>query len=82
VRAVRFHRSYPLFATCADDGKVHVFHATVYDDLLTNPMIVPVKILHAHEPVNDLGVLDCCFHPTQPFLFSAGADHVVRLFTS
>ena len=30
VRAVAFHRSYPLFASASDDGSVHVFHGMVY----------------------------------------------------
>ncbi len=81
ARAVRYHRTYPLFASASDDGKVHVFHGTVYTDLLTNPLIVPVKILDAHTVVKELGVLDCQWHPTQPFVFTAGADKVVRMFT-
>ena len=27
------------------------------------------------------GVLDCQFHPMQPWIFSAGADHLIRLYT-
>ena len=27
------------------------------------------------------GVLDCQFHPTQPWIFTAGADHLIRLYT-
>jgi len=81
VRQVDYHPSYPLFATASDDGKVHIFHGTVYNDLITNPLIVPVKILHAHEPIKDLGVLDCRFHPIQPWIFTAGADKNIRLFT-
>jgi len=81
VRSVQFHPSYPLFATSSDDGKVHIFHATVYTDLTTDPLIVPVKILNAHTPLQNLGVIDCIFHPTQPWIFTAGADQVIRLFT-
>lgn len=50
-------------------------------DLLTNPLIVPVKILRGHEIVQHEGVLDCAFHPTQPWLFTAGADASIFLFT-
>lgn len=78
---VAFHSTYPLFATASDDGKLHILHGTVYTDLLTNPLIVPVKIIEAHTPVDDVGVLDTCFHPTQPWIFSAGADKAVRLFS-
>jgi len=28
-----------------------------------------------------LGVIDCQFHPHQPWVFSAGADKTIRLFT-
>ena len=52
---------------------VHVFYQ--------NPLIVPVKVIHAHTVTKDkLGVLSCTFHPTQPWIFSAGADHSVKLF--
>jgi ribosome biogenesis protein ERB1 len=80
VRKVQFHKRYPLFASCSDDGKVHIFHGKVYSDLMESPTIVPVKILRAHEPKEDLGVLDICYHPSQPWVFSAGADGLVKLF--
>ena len=44
LRGVAFHRTYPLFASSSDDATVHVFHGTVYADLLSNPLIVPVKV--------------------------------------
>ena len=77
VRSVAFHPSYPLFATAAEDGAVHLFHATVYSDLLTNALLVPVKRLQAHQ---GRAALDCVWHPTLPALFTAGADHSVHLF--
>lgn len=50
-------------------------------DLLTNPLIVPVKILKGHQVVEHEGVLDCTFHPSQPWVFTAGADGTICLFT-
>nr|XP_060632012.1 ribosome biogenesis protein BOP1 [Anolis sagrei ordinatus] len=81
LRAVAFHPHYPLFASGSDDGSVIVCHGMVYNDLLQNPLIVPVKVLKGHALAHDLGVLDVLFHPSQPWLFSAGADATVRLFT-
>ncbi|XP_008329052.1 ribosome biogenesis protein bop1 [Cynoglossus semilaevis] len=81
VRGVAYHRNYPLFASASDDGSVIVCHGTVYNDLLQNPLIVPVKVLKGHVITHDLGVLDVTFHPTQPWIFSSGADATVRLFT-
>jgi ribosome biogenesis protein ERB1 len=96
VRNVVYHKKFPLFASCSDDGNVHIFHGMVYNDLLQNPLIVPLKILRAHQLVQhkkkkqkdseseenaSLGVLDCVFHPTQAWIFSSGADNTIRLFT-
>lgn len=75
-----YHPRYPLFATTSDDCDVHVFHGMVYNDLAQNPLIVPVKILQGHKETDGLGVLDCQFHPTQPWLLTSGADGTVRLF--
>lgn len=75
-------RSYPLFASSSDDATAHVFHGMVYADLMTNPLIVPVKILRGHEMCDYAGVLDVAFHPTQPWLFTAGADTTICLFVN
>ncbi|MCJ8746521.1 hypothetical protein PDJAM_G00142720 [Pangasius djambal] len=81
LRSVAYHKHYPLFASGSDDGSVVVCHGMVYNDLLQNPLIVPVKVLKGHAITHDLGVLDVVFHPTQPWVFSSGADGTVRLFT-
>lgn len=52
-----------------------------HSDLLQNPLLVPVKVLKGHALTLDLGVLDVIFHPTQPWVFSSGADGTVRLYT-
>lgn len=84
IRDVSYHKRYPLFATCSDDGSIHVFHGMVYQDLMQNPLIVPVKIIKAHEQAGGemkLGALKCEFHPTQPWIISAGADGHLKMFT-
>lgn len=81
VRDIAFHRRFPLFATASDDTNIYVFHGQVYDDLVTNPLIVPVKELHGHNHNGILGVLSIVWHKTQPWLISAGADHTIRLWT-
>lgn len=59
IRATKYHPRYPLFASCSDDGHIHMFHGMVYNDLLQNPFIVPLKILKGHEVVDDLGKYYC-----------------------
>ncbi|QDZ21704.1 ribosome biogenesis protein BOP1 [Chloropicon primus] len=83
VQDVAFHGHYPLFASASDDGQVHIFHGMVYNDFETNPLIVPVKILkNAHHVTGHLGAQSCCFHPQQPWIFTAGADGKVKLYVN
>ncbi|CAG8516384.1 4898_t:CDS:10 [Paraglomus brasilianum] len=82
TRCVAFHKRLPLLASCSDDGTIQIFHGMVYNDLLQNPLIVPVKILKGgHNIVNSLGVLHCEFHPSHPWIVSSGADHKINLWT-
>ncbi|KAG5457948.1 MAG: NUC169 domain-containing protein [Olpidium bornovanus] len=85
VRSVAYasRSGYPLFATASDDGSVQVFHGQVFADLLQNPLLVPVRrIRGAHEIGDDkLGVLDCQWHPSQPWLLTAGADGLAKLWS-
>ncbi len=82
LRSVAYHRRYPLFASSSDDGSIHIFHGTVYQDLNQNPLIVPLKVLKGHAVKDGLGVLDMRWHPTKPWLVSSGADGEVRLWCS
>ena len=81
IRATRFHQGgQPLFADASDDGTVQVFHGKVVSDLMENAVVVPLKVLRGHEVVRELGVLDIDWHPREPWLVSAGADGLCRLW--
>ncbi|KAJ9422209.1 ribosome biogenesis protein ERB1 [Fusarium oxysporum] len=80
IRAVKFHRSLPLFADASDDGTLQIFHGKVVSDLMENATIVPVKMLKGHKVINKLGVLDVDWHPKHPWCLSAGADGTCRLW--
>lgn len=82
VRSVNFHKKLPLFCSAADDGFIHIFHATVYDDMMKNPMIVPLKQLKGHKIQGHLGVLDTIWHPREAWLFSSGSDNTARMWTT
>ena len=82
IRGVRFHRGgLPLFADASDDGSLQVFHGKVVGDMMENASIVPLKVLRGHQVNKELGVLDLDWHPSQPWLVSAGADGTCRLWT-
>lgn len=80
VRQASFSPRWPLFLSTSDDGTVQVFHSTVYSDLVTNPLIVPLKVLRGHQITEGLGVLDANFHPREPWIVSAGADGTAKLW--
>ncbi|KAI0301803.1 BOP1NT-domain-containing protein [Multifurca ochricompacta] len=80
IRSLHFHPSYPLFVSSSDDGSIQVFHARVYSDLLTDPLIVPLKILRGHDVREGLGVLQVRWVPKQPWLVSTGADSTVAVW--
>ncbi|CAG9853736.1 unnamed protein product [Phyllotreta striolata] len=82
VRGVAFHKHYPLFASGSDDRSLIVSHGMVYNDLLQNPLIVPLKRLQNHEGFNDFGIFDVVFHPLQPWVFSSGADATIKLYNN
>lgn len=50
-------------------------------DLLQNPLLVPLKQLAGPARVAELCVTELRFHPTQPWLLVAGADHSLRLYS-
>ena len=77
IRSAAFHPTLPLLATAGDDGAAHVLHATVYSDLATPPLIVPLKVLPAHSVKAAEGALSVAWHPGQPWLYTAGADGCV-----
>ncbi|CAF0752630.1 unnamed protein product [Didymodactylos carnosus] len=82
IRSIKYHQKLPLFASASDDGSCVISHCMVYQDLLKNPLIVPVKILRGHKITNDIGILDCLFHPQQPWIFTSGSDSTIRLYTN
>ncbi|KAG8815134.1 Ribosome biogenesis protein erb1 [Serendipita sp. 399] len=55
IRALAFHPTFPLFVSCADDGSIQVFHARVYNDLMSDPLIVPLKILRGTTAASTAG---------------------------
>jgi WD40 repeat protein len=51
----------------------------VVQDLMTNPLMVPLTSLRGHS---NTSVMDIAFHPSQPWLFTAGEDAGICLFTN
>ncbi|KAF8897288.1 NUC169 domain-containing protein [Infundibulicybe gibba] len=82
IRSLHFHPTYPLFASSSDDGAIQIFHSRVFNDLMTDPLIVPLKILRGHEVRDGLGVLQVKWCSRNPWLVSAGADGSLAVWCS
>ncbi|CAB3411226.1 unnamed protein product [Caenorhabditis bovis] len=81
IRSVAYHKKYPLLATVSDDGSAMIYYARIYSDYSRDNELYPVKRLKGHETVGDLSMLSTVWHPTQPWLITAGADGKIALFT-
>ena len=57
-------------------------HFLISSDLLKNALIVPLKRFQDHQLANDFGIFDVKFHPLQPWVFSSGADGVIKLYSN
>ena len=75
VRSVSFSPRFPLFATALDNGNLQITHATVFEDLRKDPLIIPVKIITCDHPLTTT-----CWHPTQPWLFAGAVDGTISLY--
>lgn len=86
VRCVSFHPRLPLFASASADGSLQICHGQVFQDLMQNPVIVPVKIVtgHSNKPHNGnrTALTQCAFHPTQPWILTGTVDGSISLFTA
>lgn len=86
VRSVSFHPRLPLFASASVDGSLQICHGQVFQDLMQNPVIVPVKIVTGHsnksQNGNRIALTQCAFHPTQPWILTGTIDGSISLFTA
>lgn len=49
IKAISFHNNYPLLLSSSRNGQILVYHTTVYNDLVTDPLIVPLKALQSKD---------------------------------
>ncbi|CAD5207750.1 unnamed protein product [Bursaphelenchus xylophilus] len=87
VRALTYHKKYPLLATVSDDASAIVYHARCPQDFDKDNELVPVKRLFGHKHQQEekkskdqLAMLSTVFHPTQPWLITGGQDGQIGLF--
>jgi len=85
IRSVVYHNNYPLMSSSSRNGKILIYHSTVYDDLIQDPLIVPLKVLKQSDSgklyyINYLVVNSVVFHPKHPWVFSSGEDGLIRLW--
>jgi len=45
IKVVGFHNNYPLFYSASKSGKILIYHCTIYNDLIQDPLIVPLKVI-------------------------------------
>ena len=43
MKSVSYHNSYPLAISCSRNGKLLVYHVGINDDIISEPVIIPLK---------------------------------------
>jgi ribosome biogenesis protein ERB1 len=81
VTCIDYHGEYPLMASASNDGTIHIFHFKGQSESLQEAVILPLKVLRGHTIRNSEGVKHIRFHPKQPWVFSAGKDGKLLLWT-
>ncbi|KAF7256203.1 hypothetical protein EG68_06980 [Paragonimus skrjabini miyazakii] len=82
IRHLDCHKHRPLVSVAMDDGTVLILHATVSDDLLSKPIIIPVQLIRTSQAGSASSVHATLFHPRQPHVYTGGADGSVRQFVA
>ena len=80
IKSIGYHQDFPLFFSCSRNGKLLVYYGKVTEEELTDPLIVPLKVLRASNTKN-VNYTCSCFHPKQPWIFSGGEDGIIRLWS-
>jgi ribosome biogenesis protein ERB1 len=84
IKAISFHNNYPLLLSSSRNGQILVYHTTVYNDLVTDPLIVPLKALQSKDSKGKvllkvlLEINNAVFHPKHSWIFSCGEDGLIR----
>jgi ribosome biogenesis protein ERB1 len=81
ITNINFHQEYPLMASSSNDGTVHIFHFKNNTEIMQDAVMLPLKVLRGHSIKSLEGVKNIIFHPSQPWIFSTGADGKVLLWT-
>ncbi|OAF68626.1 hypothetical protein A3Q56_03632 [Intoshia linei] len=76
VRSIHLHQKRPLMASGSDDGSVIIYHSKVSPNDYSEPIIIPLKVIHAESKVKA-----CQFHKTAPWIFAGCFNGKVILYS-
>jgi ribosome biogenesis protein ERB1 len=52
IKGVHFHNSYPLAISSSRNGKLLIYHFNIHEDIIADPVIVPLKSLKTNTANN------------------------------
>jgi ribosome biogenesis protein ERB1 len=70
IKSVSFHKSYPLALSGSRNGKLLIYHVAINDDILSEPVIIPLKSIKTTNNCNILFKysVDECLFPSKASL--------------
>jgi ribosome biogenesis protein ERB1 len=75
-----FNRSYDLFASASDDGRIVIQHAHVDEEGFGYPTIVPLKVLISSSKSKHAQIIDLSFYNKKYFAVSTIDDGTIHIW--
>ncbi|KYN95670.1 putative large subunit rRNA processing protein [Plasmodium gaboni] len=76
LKKVQFHKSYNLFYSLSDNGKINLFYSKFFQDYITNPVLLPIK-----EISNESKIVDIVWSENKPWFFIYTQNNFSVLYT-
>ncbi|ETW27437.1 hypothetical protein PFFCH_05209 [Plasmodium falciparum FCH/4] len=76
LKKVQFHKSYNLFYSLGDNGKINLFYSKFFQDYITNPVLLPIK-----EISNESKIVDMVWSEKKPWFFTYTQNNFSVLYT-
>ena len=81
IKALTFSNNYNLLCSASKEGKILLYYSKVYDDLIHDPLIVPLTTLSSFYGVEMKEVNGAVFHPVYPWLLTAGSNKKISVWS-
>lgn len=81
IKSLVFHNKYNLLSSASKEGKVLLYYSKVYDDILKDPLIVPLTTLKSVYNYKAGDINSTGFHPNYPWILTCGSNKLISVWS-